>query len=207
MRCIHTPISWLDLERYVLGEASPQQRIAQHLAECEACSAAKQRIIADTRRMPALVMTSVSPRRHRNWRWGLVAIPALAVLLFLLLPLKARQGTNGMKGGETTLTLVRERNGVLLKPTHFALGDRFKAFVSCPPGRQYAQLVVAEGGTLSYPLKASPIECGNQVPLPGAFSLQGGRLRVCVVLTREATQQRVLPDDAICLTLDSAFSP
>jgi anti-sigma factor RsiW len=47
--CIGTPISWLRLERYRLGEISADEKkdIADHVGACAACAASLARIESD----------------------------------------------------------------------------------------------------------------------------------------------------------------
>ena len=48
-RCTGTPVSWLRLERYHLGEIRGRERavVAEHLAACPACAACLARIEQD----------------------------------------------------------------------------------------------------------------------------------------------------------------
>jgi hypothetical protein len=186
--CIGQPISWLELEHYALGESVDANATAQHLDACTSCDALVQSIRDDKRRMPALLVPLATPRPPWfRWRWALVLAPALALLLFWLVPHgvgesnhKAVHNDTGWKGGSATMTLIREREGVLLEPTHFAPEDRFKVEVSCAPGRHSMQVAIVQDSETFFPLPTSMQDCGNHTLLPGAFSLDGGPALICV---------------------------
>jgi hypothetical protein len=95
-----------------------------------------------------------------------------------------------------TLDLVRERNGIVEPDaTTYAPGDRWKVLVTCPTAQvQFWELVVVDGGQTSFPLSPpAPINCGNHVPLPGAFRLLGaGWVNVCLVLASQPLDQIAL---------------
>ncbi len=209
--CTQPVISWLEMEHYVLGESGQSQEIRAHLEECAACASVERRITSDERSMPALVVPSgaaAAKRARRDWRWSFALLPALALLLVLFAPRDGqRHGTSGSKGGDDSLQLVRERAGVLLEPRRFGPGDRFKALVTCSPGLRYADIVVEQSGRLFYPLEPVQIECGNQIDVPGAFSLDGGPLRVCLVLSDGLPARGSLPGDAPCHELAPATNP
>ncbi len=203
------PISWLTLEQYVLGELERHEPIEGHLSSCAECAAALRSIHDDARGMPALVITSSrlpAGRRARalSWAFGAVGVLAVAFLIFRSPREGTVQSVTRVKGGEPSLQLVRERDGALLRPTHFAPRDRFKAHVSCAAGAWFVDVVIAQGHELFYPLEAARLECGNAVAVPGAFRLSGGPLRVCAVISAKPSERGFIPPDATCLRLRPA---
>lgn len=204
-KCIDQPISWLELELHALGESQRPQEIDEHLSACDACQEVMRSIDEGVQSMPALEIpaaASASPR-WRTWRWSFALAPAL-LLLFVLLregSAPSPQGTRS-KGGDPSFELIRERDGQLLQPTHFRPGDRFKLRLSCAGGKRAVDLVVQQAGQLFYPWPATRVSCGNDVVVPGAFSLSGGPARVCLVLSGEEPPVRgAIPDDALCTGL------
>ena len=201
-RCTLAPISWLELERLVLGELSPEaeRRVKSHLDDCPLCARCLTRIredgvalalppLIDPALIPAIPPRPVANVRVRRRRWPLLAGGSLllasgaAALLLLALPAdRLRPGTTS-KGMDVTLTLVRDRQGTIAEdPPGFRADDRWKALVTCPPGRQvsWALLLFEESSAASTISSGSDLACGNRVPLPGAFRLTGpGRGAVC----------------------------
>ncbi len=207
-QCIGTPISWLELERYVLGESLSAKDVGTHLAECRACEQVKCAIEADERSMPALVIPSPSRPPRTWWRWAAALVPIALLVVVWRAQQPETRGNSGVKGDALSLTLVRERSGRLLKPTHHAPGDRFKALVSCAPGLRLVDLVVRQDGALNLPIPTSVVDCGNAIPLPGAFTLEGGVAEVCVQLVSEKDQgEALLRDDAVCRVVAPERSP
>jgi hypothetical protein len=204
LQCTGEPVSWLALERLSLGELPPDQRraVEQHLAGCAACAAC----LAEINRplaLPSLPATTGGLRWflshlraawrgvNRTFMWGTAGA---ALLLVGFLYQRARphfetadgRALAGVKGDGIVLSLVRERDGAIDNDaTRFASGDRWKALVTCPSARVvFWDVVVIAEGKPSFPLApAAPITCGNRVPLPGAFRLEGERpLVVCLFL-------------------------
>ena len=198
-QCISVPVSWLALEQHALGESAQAQMIEQHLAKCGACQATMVSIRHDERRMPALHVPALPPARCAwSWRWALALAPALAILVFVMNRPREDAGHDyGAKGGDASMLLIRERDGQLLEPTHFTEGDRFKVQLSCAPGLREVLVAVTQDGETLHPLPAGPVHCGNQVMLPGAFSLAGGAAEVCVRIENRAGAlcARLLPED------------
>ncbi len=188
--CIDEPISWLELEEHALGESKNAAAIEAHLDHCASCGALAARIRSDERSMPGLLVPLSAPTRpFWRWRWILALAPALALLVFwITIPgagepsLDRSHGLRGWKGGDATITLIREREGALLEPSHFAPRDRFKVEVSCAPGRYAMQLTITQDGETFLPLAKSTQECSNHTLLPGAFSLDGGPAQICVTI-------------------------
>jgi len=212
MTCIGEPISWLRLEQLALGAAAPG--VEDHVAKCGACRACLDSIRGDVVVLSPLVVP-VRPER-RWWRLG-VPMLAFAGALLLLLVLWPRGGDlddnqAAIKGTDDVLTLgiVRERAGAIQRDAlSFRPGDRFKVIVTCPPrARAWVDVGVVEEGAHSadYPLAPAPIACGNEVVIPGAFTLTGGRANhVCVRVATGAAPPRSLPhareDGVACLTV------
>ena len=219
--CTTQPISWLKLEQYQLGELSSaeQKRVETHLNECDACRASLDSIRQDDRALKPL------PEARRkatllHWVTAGTALAAAAALLLVLLVTDWRKAVHeaprskiGFKGGELSISLVRERRGAILHdPDTFASGDRFKVQVTCPPAEEiYWNVVVFQDEGSSFPyVPDEPLRCGNRVPLPGAFSITGdSAATVCLVVStqplgRASLSLGDLPPDTVCTVLDPA---
>lgn len=218
-----TPVSWLRLERYALGELDVGQRedIAAHLATCARCRACADRIAAEVQRdlppLPAGAATApAQPARPdgRAWPWGfkprrhgfaLAAGLALVAGVVVLRPCEqARVGGArlvAVKGGDVAVELVREHDGsIAWEPTSFAAGDRLELLVTCPPPLQvHADIVVLQSDGPAFVGAPAVIACGNRVPVPPTFRITGpGAARVCVLLDATGPPSRtVLQDGAI----------
>jgi hypothetical protein len=227
--CTAQPISWLKLEQYQLGElsADEQRRIEAHLKECEVCRASLDSIRADeTVPAPqAAPKTEPLPEVTRKVPWlrwataGAALAAAAALLLVLLVSDWKRAEPDipgskiGFKGGELSLSLVRECQGKILHdPESFTPGDRFKLQVTCPPAEElFWNVVVFQDDGSSFPyIPEEPLACGNRVPLPGAFSITGKSAAVvCLVvssqpLVRVSLSLDKLPADTVCTILRSS---
>lgn len=180
------PISWLRLEQHALGE--PAGDVEAHVLACESCRAALDVIERDQGRvLPALpdLTLARAARRRRSLRAGVaggaVALAAAAVFLFMWRD--RDEMVAGIKGGELTVSVVRERDGeVEHEPEDFLPGDRFKVLVTCAAAEPVtAHVIVRQAGTAVRPLPSASIECGNRVALPGAFRLTGSEpASICV---------------------------
>jgi hypothetical protein len=189
--CIGEPVSWLRLETFAL-EGGRDAKVREHLDACPACKSCLAEIERDVVALPPLVV----PAKKRPW-WHL-ALPALlplAAAAILLLVLRPRVETEHRKNevtikgvGVVVLELVRERSGAITTDARtFREGDRFKLVVTCPPDRTaHFELRVQEAGAaqIDRPLAPADLVCGNQVVMPGAFSITGNKANeVCVDVT------------------------
>ena len=183
--CTTQPISWLKLEQYQLDELSSdeQKRVETHLSECDACWTSLDSIGQDeTVLKPLPEVTRKAPLLR--WVTAGTALAAAAALLLVLLVVDWKKAVPevpgskiGFKGGELSISLVRERRGAILHdPQTFAAGDRFKVQVTCPPSEEiFWNVVVFQDEGVSFPyVSEETLRCGNRVPLPGAFSITGG---------------------------------
>jgi hypothetical protein len=200
MSCL-APISWLRLERYELGElpATERQPIDAHLHDCADCSAALSHLRADERPLRPLPARPVRAReRWLGWSFPALALAGAAAVV-LLFP------TDHWKGGSVSMQVVRERQGVVTPDAEgFLPGDRWKVLATCPPGQAgYWDVVIIDRAEnqRDYPLSGGALTCGNQIALPGAFTLDGPRpLDVCLLLGDEPPR-RDSSEPAHCVRL------
>ncbi|MDX2093103.1 MAG: hypothetical protein SFX73_34995 [Kofleriaceae bacterium] len=188
--CIGEPISWLRLETFARDRDDAS--IREHLGACPACQACLDEIERDVVALPPLAVPAPEVSPWRRWLPRLVPAFALAAAAVIALVVwrggaagvSTREDVVSVKGvGEVILGVVRERGGVVREDARsFAAGDRFKVIVTCPPSAHaLVEVVVTEiaSGTRDRPLAPARIACGNQIAVPGAFSLSGGTHRVC----------------------------
>lgn len=209
------PLSWLRLERYLLGELSTQERaqVEDHLAHCPQSRDRLQQIRGDTRPLPRpLPAPRPAPIRRWGWGWGLSVVPlAIALALLVLRPLP--QGPESVppariqvRGGEIALTLVRERAGqVQRSPKAFAEGDRFLARLTCPPGEGAGgwTLTAFQAGRRTVLGGGADLTCENQGALPTAFWLEGAHeVLICATLSERPPQRPSQAD--VCQRLSAA---
>lgn len=200
------PVSWLRLERYHLGELTPEEARAVEEAVARnpatlACLEQIRRPVVGLRPRPELpVRRENTARAHGRLRLvsgsprALAALATFAAAALLVLFVVSRGDPAGgegvpparlrVKGGEVALELVRDRRGAITeRPGSFTDGDRFKVRLTCPPSLDGAfDVVVLQGKDAFFPLDApAAVACGNLVPLPLAFTLDGTRpTTVCV---------------------------
>jgi hypothetical protein len=218
MTCTAQPLSWLKLEQYQLGElsADEQRRVEAHLKECEVCRASLDSIRQDETELKPLPEVA---RRVPWLRWATAgtALAAAAALFLVLLVADWKRAVPdipgskiGFKGGDLSISLVRERQGkVLNDPEAFVPGDRFKVQVTCPPSEEiFWNVVVFQDDGSSFPyIPEGTLKCGNRVPLPGAFTITGKSAAVvCLVvstqpLDRASLSLEKLPEDTVCTIL------
>jgi hypothetical protein len=218
------PVSWLRLERYHLGELSPDDalRVERALAvdpDARACLEQIRRPIA-LRPLPELPSRQARKSRTRV-AWGpflslAAVLTGIALLVWVrVTPREVAPPSRSIrvKGGDIVLSLVREREGTVeTAPATFADGDRFKALLTCPPAFDGSfDVAVFQDGVSSFPFETPlTLSCGNGVPLPGAFTLTGASpATVCVVWSREPAARQTIEhggldavrDSAACVTL------
>ncbi|MCA9667644.1 MAG: zf-HC2 domain-containing protein [Myxococcales bacterium] len=234
-RCVETPVSWLRLERYHLGEldGAERARVETHLERCPVCrdclaaivreaeapAPSFDAILAALEAAPAgatatttatATTASAAPERPPRQRWwqrfalwaGVGALAAAAAAALIVIRIDTRTGGGGLvspgglppsrirfKGGSLAISLVRARGGAVeLAPTTFAPsgGDRFKVELTCGSGGEVrVETVVLQGRDVAFPLgRARRLRCGNRVPLPGAFGVDGNKpIDVCLVVS------------------------
>ena len=215
MSCTSTPISWLRLERFHLGECPSDEAksIKEHLASCAVCKKAFAEIAGDEPQRSSVVR---GPWYSRPTTVAAMSALALAAIILLVIGRTPRipedQGGARTKGDDVAFTLVRENESIVPEAGGpYRDGDRFKALVTCPPGmRATWDVVVYEGDQASFPLAMTKdLACGNQVALPGAFRVTGHRpMTVCLVWSDTELNRDGLatapPSTARCVNLEPA---
>jgi hypothetical protein len=213
-RCIDTPVSWLRLEQYAVGEmvAAEREHIAAHLEACPACGACFDQIGEHEVKLPSLVEgaragtadTREPGARPRWFAWGGlgVGLTAAVAALGLFVLRGSDPATSGIsvppnrvtiKGGDVAIELVRQRGtAVRLNAKGYRDGDRFKVLFTCPvAGAMHIDVAVIQDGKVAFPLPAGTSPCGNRVSVPGAFGLTGTNpVTVCVLFDRGGPRQR-----------------
>jgi hypothetical protein len=187
------PLSWLTLERYALGELSPDERkeVEARLARSETDRACLAEIMADQAELPPLDKVSpiTSARKPKaSWLgWSAALAAAAAALLVVLHRPAPEELDQHVKGSDVTLRLISDRQGD--DPTRFSVGERFKLQITCPPGlSDSVRVIVVQGGEQFEPLARDPsFRCGNLASWPGAFALDGSEpAEVCVYWGEQA---------------------
>jgi hypothetical protein len=199
--CISTPVSWLTLERYALGELEKGKAdVARHVSECAACAACLREIEADAEK-PLPALPKPAPVKKR-WPVVVAIGSSLALAAAVLLAIRSRpdpvviEDGPRIKGDAFTFTLQRDDGASFTEDrAPFRDGDRFKAVVTCSAGTQaHLDVVVLDEAGASFPLAAAKITCGNGVPIPGAFRVTGrDRMRACVVWSEQPLDREVVP--------------
>ena len=212
------PISWLMLEQYHLGELPDVQTdaIARHLAACEACRACMDRIEVGRilEPLPDAAPVSFGEQFRRPLRVAAAAaVVLLGVALYALVTAHTETPSEGeamaTKGGEATLTVVRERRGsVVENPGNYKDGDRFSLRLTTSSTAIEWDSVVISDEDVYFPMKkAIRPRFQNQFPLPGAFRVTGtSRLTICAYpSTGEDDRAEIralgragVPENAIC---------
>jgi hypothetical protein len=188
--CISEPVSWLRLETFALDHRDTAVR--EHVAACPACKQCLDEIERDIVALPPLAV----PEKKRRTAWWRIAIPAgiwvaaIAILLLVIRPRPSeRPNEVRIKGvGVVVMKLVRERAGAITMDARtYRDGDRFKLVVTCPPDHTaHFELRVQEAGSQQTDRPVSPADlvCGNEIAMPGAFSITGTKANVvCVDVT------------------------
>lgn len=195
------PVSWLRLERYALGELSPEEaeQVERALAVDPGARECLERIHEPVALRPLPDPPSrravVKLRASRAAWWPFLSLAAALAGVVLVVWVKSKRPevpleprSFHVKGGDVVVSLVREREGAIASsPTTFAEGDRFKVLLTCPPAFDGGFDVVVfqeDAPTFPFPGPAT-LACGNAVPIPGAFTLSGATpATVCVVSAR-----------------------
>lgn len=198
--CTSQPISWLRLEQLALGElrAGEAAEVEHHIANCPACRACLEHIRASEPSLSPLRITPVAPRWSRWLRWSApgALLAAAALILWLTIDRPAANPALpgprvAVKGGELAINLIREHRGATADPSRFRDGDRFLVEVTCPPGRRYVDVVVAQGAEVGFPIPAESIDCGNRVSLASGFRITGNlAVTVCAILGDDTPPDR-----------------
>jgi len=203
-------MSWLRLERHALSGGDPE--LVEHVAGCPACAACLDDIRTDLVALPPLA----APATRSRWRWLRWLAPAMAAaaaaIVLLVIARRSPQRDDAIatiKGGrEVLLEVVRERAGTIRTGVDtYAPGDRWKVVVTCAPGPfVWVDVAVVDPHGVDYPLGPAQLACGNQVAVPGAFSITGHDLnRVCVRIDADVIPAREPPHagqpGVACVTL------
>lgn len=199
--------SWLELERWALGELDGEDaaRVERALSEDEAVAAAHRQIIAPR---PALKPLGPLPERRsllRRRPWWVPALAATAAAAGLVVAIQGtdepddpRERTKGAPR-RPVVTLVAERDGRLREaPTRVSTADRLRLLATFDGPEPLAyDVVVVEETLTSFPMpRGSVLPRGNRVPLEGAFRLDAtGRVRVCLIAAPELPSRRTLAHD------------
>ena len=208
---IDEPLSWLTLERYSLGELPPEERarIERRLLLSPADRACLEQIRGDLSELPPLPIPLHGTRARRLPRAALLstALAAAAAMIALLrtpeVDIPSQRTLDGVKGSQVAIALYSDRGGE--HPREYSAGERFKVFATCPPElTKPMQVVVFQARQSFTPLgPARVLACGNRVPLPGAFSLDGDEAaHVCLTwAAADARTPQELGEEAVCLEL------
>lgn len=170
----------------------------------------------DVERSSELVRARMRRERARLGRAlplaSMLAVAAALALMFWREPTAVeskRMVYDGSKGGEVALELASDRLGV--QPSAFRDGDRLKLLVTCPQwlgGRLH--VLVFQGGQRFEPLTSpSSFACGNMVPWPGAFAVDGAAaVDVCITWSADPAKRSAARDahdlepDIVCRRLE-----
>jgi hypothetical protein len=223
-KCRGTPISFLVLERYLLGDLDVPKResVRQHLEGCPACATALGELEHDTRAfsLPEAPRESQLLRFTRTMSPFAGAGASLALAAATLLYLRPHEDGEEAslmrsKGAGVVLSLESE-DGALEAGTPPAVsprGSALRAFVTCPANLHVTfQLVVFDDSGASSPIAPASVACGNRVALPGAFRLTGDDTKdICVVwhdasaLVRPFARREELPlEQHTCVRVNPA---
>lgn len=188
-----SPLSYLLLERYVLGELTNEEaaEVAALLLRSPQDRAVYESILKDPCVLPDIEFDVSGLARARTLartvkRGGLLAAcgGTLAAVVACGLLWWSR-GTEifpytgaasdpvAVKGGEVALSILGQWSGA--NPPFRQEGEALKLRVTCPPGTlQHPLVVVRQQGEEFWPLPAlETFGCGNLRPWPGAFTVSG----------------------------------
>lgn len=217
---LHHPISWLKLEQYHLGELSDDAAAAieEHLSGCDACRSCMDRIEAGRVLKPLPDVEPVSIWNRFRLPLRLAAAMALILLGLAIYPLFPHQGDRteaegvAIRGGESTLTVLRERKGsVVENPATYRDGDRFSLRLTTSATTVMWDTVVISDKEVYFPMEAPLfLSFHNQFPLPGAFRLSDmAAVTICAFPSEgmddreriRALGRQGLPEAAVCRTV------
>ncbi len=176
-------VSWWMLERYALGELSPEE-----VAEVEAALARDERAarrLAEIRGEAPEQRGQVKGAR-RIMRFAPALAAAAVLLASALLVMRLSEGPDvRAKGDALTLSVVRLHDGaVAVDPLRLVVGDKYSLQVTCVPPREAVLTVrVAQDGQTSEPFGAAQrVRCANDVPLSEALVFDSpSPAEVCVI--------------------------
>jgi hypothetical protein len=197
--CGNEETSWLRLERHALGElpSAEGERVQQHLGDCAMCQTCMDSIVADAYRpLPSLNIGTAKARWV--WPWRLSCFAGAGAAALLLVSPWTQHGDVRTKGAEAAWELTREHDGTqTTQPTVYVPGDRFKISMTCAEANdRHWDVVIKQDGRLFFPLAGGTSACGNNVVLPGAFTLSGKTTAtVCLLLSDDGAPQRGKVDD------------
>lgn len=227
MRCTDTPISWWSLELFHLKELplAEMERVDKHLADCPLCRDCLDIIERDFRTIPQAILAPEVDSLWQRVRRPLVYMTATAVVALTMVLVAwwnfpnprlndfPREARIHYKGGELSLTVVRERDGVVTEqPEGYLAGDRFRILITAPRDLDtYYELVVFQGDNVYFPYNANPeLKGGNRMPLPGAFGIDGTEPAIICLMVGDHLPKRhivrrlgseALPEGTVCVSL------
>jgi hypothetical protein len=202
------PLSWLLLERYALGElpASERARVEAQLAVSESDRARLAELRQAATALPDLPAAPRPPARRARWLGMSLGLAAAAALLLMMRPQALEHGVMGpaVKGNDISIEILSDRKAGPART--FSPGERFKLLVSCPPGFPHElRPLVLQGDARFEALPRMPVfACGNRIPWPGAFALDGSEeVRVCVLWSDAAlgAPDPATSESAVCRVL------
>jgi hypothetical protein len=175
-------VSALTLDSLAIGalDAEAEARTAAHLASCADCRAEQTAAAALREHFAVHVLPRTHPESRRSWRWALVAAPALAAAILLLVIMRDRGGPDDELGikGDATWQVFANRNGetfAVHDGSNLAAGDRIR-FVVTPNGAPYVLVASVDGAgaaSIYYPYggtQSGPTH-GARNELPGSIVL------------------------------------
>lgn len=204
-------ISWLQLERFALGELSAADAalVRQQLAQNAELRARLAEIEAPTILRPLPVSL---PRRRPSLWWGAPFAAALACLLWIMRPAVVDTSTPGVKGTAPEVSIVAHRDGQILAGIEaFGARDRLKVLLTCAAQQPvWVDVAIFQDDDAPDFLLSAPMQmaCGNAIAIPGAFRLAAGApAEICVLIDSPADMRARLrdgatvPDGTPCQTL------
>jgi len=199
-------VSAFALDALALGALDPEARAhaLAHLDGCARCRADRDAADELRARFVAQVMPRTRPATRRR-RWALLALPALAAAVALLVVWRDRGEPPelAIKGGATWQVFAHRADATFAvhDGTRLAAGDRIR-FVISPAGARYVLVASIDGAghaTIYYPYAGPSSEpiAGPRAELPGSIVLDTapGPERVFALLS----DQPIAADPVIAL--------